>query len=78
MKKYERIRNLREDSDLTQMELGKLLHISQRAYSHYEAGTRDIPIEVLIGLADIYKVNVDYLLHRTDVKEMLPKSDIKQ
>ena len=73
MKKYERIRNLREDSDLTQMELGKLLHISQRAYSHYEAGTRDIPIEVLIGLADIYKVNVDYLLHRTDVKEMLPK-----
>ncbi|MDY6102949.1 MAG: helix-turn-helix transcriptional regulator [Acetatifactor sp.] len=78
MKKYERIRNLREDSDLTQMELGKLLHISQRAYSHYEAGTRDIPIEVLIGLADIYKVNVDYLLHRTDVKEMLPVSDIKQ
>ena len=78
MKKYERIRNLREDSDLTQMELGKLLHISQRAYSHYEAGTRDIPLEVLIGLADIYKVNVDYLLHRTDVKEMLPVSDIKQ
>ena len=78
MKKYERIRNLREDSDLTQMELGKLLHISQRAYSHYEAGTRDIPIEVLIGLADIYKVNVDYLLHRTDVKEILPVSDIKQ
>ena len=78
MKKYERIRNLREDSDLTQIELGKLLHISQRAYSHYEAGTRDIPIEVLIGLADIYKVNVDYLLHRTDVKEMLPVSDIKQ
>ena len=78
MKKYERIRNLREDSDLTQMELGKFLHISQRAYSHYEAGTRDIPIEVLIGLADIYKVNVDYLLHRTDVKEMLPVSDIKQ
>ena len=78
MKKYERIRNLREDSDLTQMELGKLLHISQRAYSHYEAGTRDIPIGVLIGLADIYKVNVDYLLHRTDVKEMLPVSDIKQ
>lgn len=78
MKKYERIRNLREDSDLTQMEQGKLLHISQRAYSHYEAGTRDIPIEVLIGLADIYKVNVDYLLHRTDVKEILPVSDIKQ
>lgn len=63
---------------MTQMELGKLLHISQRAYSHYEAGIRDIPIEVLIGLADIYKVNVDYLLHRTDVKEMLPVSDIKQ
>ena len=78
MKKYERIRNLREDSDLTQMELGQLLHISQRAYSHYEAETRDIPLEILIGLADIYKVNVDYLLHRTDVKEMLPVSDIKQ
>lgn len=71
MKKYERIRNLREDSDITQSEIGKLLNISQRAYSHYEAGTREIPLDVLIGIADIFQVNIDYLLNRTDDKRML-------
>ena len=71
MKKYERIRNLREDSDITQSEIGKLLNISQRAYSHYEAGTREIPLDVLIGIADIFQANIDYLLNRTDDKRML-------
>ena len=74
MKKYERIRNLREDLDMTQLQVGKYLHISQRSYAHYEAGTREMPIEILIELADLFQVNLDYLVGRTDVKYMLPKS----
>jgi len=73
MKKYERIRNLREDFDLTQSQVGAHLHISQRSYAHYESGTREMPIEILIELADLYKVNIDYLLGRTNIKDMLPK-----
>lgn len=67
--KYERIRNLREDHDLTQAQLGKLLSISQRAYSSYENGERGIPVEVLIALADFYQTSVDYLVSRTDIKK---------
>lgn len=73
MKKYEHIKNLREDSDLTQAQVGEIIGVSQRAYSHYEAGTRDIPIETLIKLADYYQVNLDYLVGRTREKEMLPR-----
>lgn len=72
MKKYERIRNLREDMDMTQSQVGKYLHISQRSYAHYEAGTREIPIEILIELAEMYQVNLDYLVGRTNVKDKLP------
>lgn len=71
MAKYERIRNLREDNDLTQEQIGKKLNISQRTYAHYEAGTRDIPIEILKKIADIYNVNLDYLVNRTDKKDMI-------
>ena len=63
-----RIRDLREDNDLTQTELGNILHISQRTYSHYEMGTRDIPIEILIQLAHYYNTSVDYILGETDEK----------
>ena len=73
MKKYERIRNLREDMDMTQSQVGEYLHISQRSYAHYEAGTREMPIEILIELADLFQVNLDYLVGRTDVKDMLYK-----
>jgi len=73
MKKYTRLRDLREDADLTQAQVGALLNISQRAYSHFESGTRSIPVDILVGLADIYKVNLDYLVERTDKKEMLPR-----
>ena len=64
--KYQRIRDLREDHDLTQRELGELLSCSQRVYSNYERGDIDIPTAVLIRLADYYNVSVDYLLNRTD------------
>ena len=65
---YERIRNLREDRDLSQEDLAKLLHCTQACYSNYENGKRDIPSEVWQMLADYYKVSVDYLMGRTDVK----------
>ena len=63
-----RIRDLREDMDLKQRDLAKALNISQRAYSHYENGTRKIPLDILVALADYYNCSVDYLLGRTKKK----------
>lgn len=71
MRKYERIRNLREDLDMTQSQIGEYLHISQRSYAHYEAGTREMPIEILIELADLFQVSLDYLVGRTNTKDRL-------
>ncbi len=70
---YYRIRNLREDSDLTQEELAKLLNISQTTYSRYESGALDIPTQSLIKLAEYYSTSVDYLLGITDSKKRYPK-----
>jgi len=64
---YRRIRDLREDNDLTQAQVGKAVNVPQRTYSHYETGTRMIPPFVLVALADFYGVSVDYLLGRTDI-----------
>ena len=65
---YERIRNLREDKDLRQEDLAKVLNCTQACYSHYESGKRDIPTDVLQKLADFYEVSIDYLLGRTNQK----------
>lgn len=70
---YQRLRDLREDKDLTQQELGEEIGIPQRTYSYYEKGQRMIPPEVLCRLADYYKTSVDYLLGRTDVENPYPK-----
>ena len=67
---YQRISNLREDRDLTQTQMGKILSCSQRVYSNYERGDIDIPTAILIKLADFYDVSVDYLLNRTDNPKM--------
>ena len=67
---YIRLRNLREDMDMTQTDMAKNLFISQRTYSYYESGGHDIPTEVLVRLADFYDVSVDYLLNRTDKREI--------
>jgi len=64
--KFLRIRNLREDNDLTQKELGEKLNMTQRTYAYYESGQRTISPEVLIKLADFYDVSVDYILGRTN------------
>ena len=70
---YERIRNLREDRDLTQQDIAKVLNCTQACYSHYESGKRDLPTEVLEKLADFYGVSIDYLLGRTNQKAPYPK-----
>lgn len=62
---YSRIRDLREDRDLNQTEVAKILGMSQTGYSKYETGENDIPTDILIKLADFYDVSVDYLLNRT-------------
>lgn len=67
---YERIRNLCEDMDLNQTQVAKELNCSQRTYSYYESGGHDIPTETLIKLADLFNVSIDYLLGRTDKKEI--------
>ena len=59
---YPRIRDLREDKELSQEELAQMLHISQTTYSRYETGKLDIPSQTLITLAKFYGVSVDYLL----------------
>ena len=66
--KYQRIKDLREDSDLTQSQIGEKLNLPQRTYAYYESGERMLPPHVLCALADFYGVSVDYLLERTDKK----------
>lgn len=70
---YQRIKDLREDSDLSQRQIAEQLHCSQQAYSNYELGQRDIPSAVLIALAKIYDTSVDYLLGLTNVRIPYPR-----
>jgi transcriptional regulator with XRE-family HTH domain len=71
---YKRIKNLREDNDLTQSQVGEKINIPQRTYAYYESGERTIPPHVLISIARFYKTSVDYLLGLTDEKKPYPKS----
>ena len=70
---YLRLRDLREDKDLTQEELSKAINITQRSYSYYERGDHMIPPEILCRLADYYHTSVDYLLGRTSDPTPYPK-----
>lgn len=72
---YKRLRDLREDRDLSQTAVAKLLHMSQTGYSKYETGENDIPTHVLIALADFYDTSVDYLLDRTNQKKPYPEEN---
>ena len=63
---YERLRILRKNRNLTQSELADILSCSQRVYSNYERGDLDIPTDILIKLADHYKVSIDFILDRTN------------
>lgn len=63
-----RIRELREDSDLTQKQISNILMCDQSLYSKYERGEREIPLSLLIQLADFYNTSLDYLTFRTNIK----------
>lgn len=71
--RYERIRNLREDADLTQAEVGKQINVPQRTYAYYESGERMIPPQVLVSLAQFHNVSIDYLVGLTDQKKPYPQ-----
>lgn len=73
-----RIREIREDKDLTQSNIAKILNVSQVAYSFYEIGKRQLPIELLIKLAKYYNTSTDYLLELTDERKPYPKSLVEK
>lgn len=70
---YDRIRDLREDKDLSQEQLAKLLNVSQTTYSRYETGKIDIPSQSLIKLAKYYSTSIDYLVGLTNQERAYPK-----
>lgn len=66
---YQRLKDLRDDKELTQTDIAKILGMSQTGYSKYETGENDIPTQILIKLADYYNTSTDYILGRTnDIK----------
>jgi len=73
-----RLRELREDRDLLQYDISKILNVTQVAYSYYELGKRQIPIDLLKKLAKFYNTSIDYILYLTDEKKPYPKSIIEQ
>ncbi len=68
-----RLKSLREDSDLTQRELADKLNIAQNTYSQYENGVHQLPIDILVKLADYYNTSIDYILERTEEPRPYPK-----
>lgn len=70
---YKRIRDLREDRDLTQKQIGQLLNMSQTGYNQYEIGKNDVPTKVLIELAKFYNTSIDYILELTDEQKPYPR-----
>ena len=71
---YRRIRDLREDKDLTQKQIGQVLNMSQTGYNQYEIGKNDIPTKILIELSKFYNTSVDYILGLTNEKKPYPRS----
>ena len=67
---YQRIRDLREDSDMSQKQISQLICCSQQAYSNYELGQRDIPTDILIRLAKLHNTTTDYLLGLTEYRDI--------
>ncbi len=72
-----RLKELREDNDIYQKDIAKYLNVDQSNYSKYELEKINIPVVILKKLADYYDTTIDYLLYRTDKKEPLPKSIVK-
>lgn len=76
MKYYQRLKDLREDRDLEQTEIAKILNTTQPQYSRYERGEREIPIRQLIKLCKLYNVTLDYIIGLTDKISPMPKDGI--
>lgn len=72
--RYPRIRDLRENMDINQTKMAKLLNMSQTGYSKYETGENDVPTTILIKMARIHNVSVDYILGETDIRDRYPRS----
>ena len=72
-----RLKELREDKDLYQKDIAKILNMSQTGYSQYETETNDIPTDILKKLSEFYNTSMDYLLYQTDERKPYPKSIIK-
>ena len=72
-----RLKDIREDHDLTQKTLADLLHVKQNTYSQYENGQRGIPVELLVALAQFYHTSTDYLLGLTDLPKPYPREEKK-
>lgn len=75
MRYIKRLKDLREDNDLTQKDISAILETTSQYYQKYENGIRPLPIERLEILADYYKTSTDYILGRTDIKEAYPKKE---
>lgn len=71
-----RLKDLREDRDLSQAQVAKAIGVSQRVYSNLETGFSALREDILIALANFYDTSVDYLLYRTDERKPLPKSKV--
>lgn len=71
---FERLEVLRKDKHMSQTELANLLGVSQRNYSHMEIGDINIPLDILIKLAEIHHTSIDYMLNLTDCKEPYPRN----
>ena len=78
MRKYQRIRNLREDKDMNQTQMAEKLNINKRTYSRYENADSMMPLDILVQIADFHNVSVDYLLERTDVPKRYPRRKAEQ
>ena len=78
MQHYHRLRDLREDSDLTQQKLCEKLYINKTTYVNYEQGKRCIPFDLAVTLADFYQVSLDYLAGRTNIKEKFENDRTKK
>ncbi len=70
---FKRIKDLREDKDKIQEDISKILKITRQQYSLYETGKRDIPVDLLIDLANYYDTSIDYITERTNKKEPYPR-----
>ena len=73
-----RIKEIREDRDVLQSDIAEVLNVSQVAYSYYEIGKRQLPIDILKKLAIFYGTSTDYLLGLTDERKPYPKSIVNQ